>query len=336
MIDPSKATPQAPRSLRVGSKGFARAQIARMRGTAEPPPAADDDEDEDEGEKEPESSDRDGAMAAHEETRAAAAEAHTKAAEALEACKGSDSASGLLHAEEMGDDAGEKHEAFKTSSMKLRGAAPEEQPPAAAPQPAAPGARLHVVSLARAIAATGGDAAGQTKIAACVAHCDKMLALFGAPSLDDLEGLVRAAHQDAADAVGLRAAAKAAAKMAEKRARLDADVALRAELASAVRAGKYTRAELFDVAEANGTEVLTPHGWLREMPAAARAAMIAKKQARGGPGSPRLVPDETPLNISAAVRAYGEARGYSEAQIAKLAETMPANPGAPAPSQETA
>lgn len=342
MIDPSKATPQAPRALRVGSKGFARAQRATMAGQPAPAAAEDDDEDEDDDEMPPSSEEKPGAaLADHEPMRAAAEEACRAAADAYKASKGTDSAAALMHAEAMGDAAGEAHGKAKASSMALRGAALEQAPadPAkpAPPAPAPPAGRVPVISLARAIAATGGTAEGQAKIAETIAFADRMMALFGGASLEEVEGRARAAHQDAKDAAELRAAAAVEAKRAEKRAKDDAETALSRKLSAAVRAQKFARAELFDVsegidAEGKSVEVLTPQAWARAMAPTALDAMIAAKQARVGAGTPPIEPDTSPVNISAAVRQYGEARGYSEAQIARLAASM-FESGAAAPQE---
>ncbi len=322
MIDPSKATPQAPLGLRAASTGA--------------PKAGEGDDEEDDG---PPSSEKPDAMGDHEPLRAAAEEAHTKAAEAYGACKGSDSAALLMAADDAGDAATEAHAAAKASSMKLRGveeAPPSSKRPGAPPAvPAAPGARLDVHGLARAIAAQGGTADAQAKTLAAVGFSDRMLALFGGASLEETEGLARAAFADASDAKQLRAAAEKTKALAAKRAESDAETALRAEVTAAVTARKFTRAELAD------DSPIAPGGWtpkayLREMTAKSRASMFASKQARavsaGDAGGP-LVPDETPMHISAAVRDYAARRGITDpAAIAKLAAAIPSN-GAPAPQE---
>lgn len=187
-IDASKTTPQAPRSLRVGSKGFGRALAASKEGKP-PPDEEPDDDDEEEGHDED-------AMSEHEPLRAAAEEAHTKAADAYAACKGSDSAALLMAADEAGDAAAAAHEEAKASSAKMRGAAaPDEEPGEDAHRPAPAGARLNVAGFARAIASASTTVEAQTKIAEAVAFADRMSAIFGGASLAESESRARAALQ---------------------------------------------------------------------------------------------------------------------------------------------
>jgi hypothetical protein len=351
-IDPSKATPQAPRLLRAGSKGAARAAAAKTKGLPAPVAAMDDEEEEPEESPESERKEQqEGAdmMAQHETCRAAAEDAHKAAADAYAACKGTDSATALLAAEDAGDAAYAAHTSAKASSMALRGASPPpeapgpgEDPSKGAPTPMAPGGQaVSPISLARALATAGGTAETQAKALAAVGMVDRLAALFGAKALEELEGLARAALADAKDAAELGAGAERAKVAEAKRAKDDAERALEAKLSAAVRARKYERAELFDVHEvagvdASGAPVLiehrTPKAWTREMPAKALDAMLAAKQARAGLGP--IKPDTTAINVSSAVRQYGEARGYSEEQIAALAAQLPFT-AARAASQET-
>lgn len=344
-IDPSKITPQAPRVLRAGGKGAARAAGTRLRGT-KPWGAAlramDDDDEDDDDEDDPADSERDGAkaIADHEPLRAAAEEAHTKAAMAYGACKGTDSSAALLHADDMGDAAGEAHQAAKASSMTMRGAAmdPAAPPkPPSAPVPAPPGASAAAIARA-SVALAGGDAAAQAELLAAATSGRKLRAIFGASSFDELEGIARAALADATEAKGLRAGAEKAKKKSATRAIADAEIALRAEVTAAVTARKYARAELADVTEALGAdgvtmvETWTPKAYLREMTTSARASMFAAKQARAE-GS-HVLPDETTAPISAAVADHCKARGYTAEQTARYAAQFALTVGASAPPQE--
>lgn len=289
----------------------------------------DDEDKEDDGEEED-------LLAAHEANRAAAQASHEAAAASYKASTGSDSASLLMAAEDAGDAAAASHEAAKATSRALRGAAAVQE---AQPNPPPAGARAPVAPLVRSIATSGGASLGaQLDVAQSVAFAARMKVLFGGTTLDETEGLARAAHQDARDAVALRVAAKKEADAAVVRAKKDADAALRAELAAAVRAGKYTRAELFAVSESVDSdgkpiEVLTPLTWVRDLTPAARASMIASKQARVGVGGvPAVEPDESPVHISAAVRAYAKRRGITdEKKIAALAAQLGATPMQEAP-----
>ncbi len=158
----------------------------------------------------------------------------------------------------------------------------------------------------------------------------KLHALAGGASLDESEGKIRAALQDAKDTADLAAKVARLDAAEKKRAEGDADTALSKKLAAAVRARKYTRAELFDIAEKDGAEVLTPKAWTREMSPSSLDAMIAAKLARLGADDPPPVPEDKPVHISAAVRAYARRRGITdEKKIAALAASM----GAPAPQE---
>jgi hypothetical protein len=314
---------------RIGSKGYARARAAEDAGEGPPSDREDDDEDEPD------------AMAGHEPLRAAAEEAHTKAAAAYGASKGSDSAALLMAADQAGDAAGEAHQAAKASSAKMRGATVEEAPtdPKAPPAPpAAPGARVNVVQLARAIATSGGTAETQALTLSAVGFADRMAALFGGASLDETEGYARAALADAADAKQLRAVVEKTKASAAKRAETDAETALRAEVTAAVTARKYDKAELTDP-DANAPGGWTPKAHLREMSAKTRAALFASKQARAsssGPGAGPLIPDDSVVQISAAVLDYGQRRGWPDGdpRYAAMAATLPTVTGASAPSTE--
>jgi hypothetical protein len=345
-IDPTKAVPQVPLAL--------RATVAAGVPKASRDDEDDDDRDEDDEDEDPDSSERGtDLMGQHEPMRAAAEEACAAAADAYKASKGSDSAAALMHAEEMSAKARSACLAAEGTSSKLRGmpAAEEQAPPTsrtpgAPPPPAKPAAvvvdpiRVSTQALARAIAASGGDAAGQAKIAASVAFADRMLALFGVASLDEAEGAARAAMQDAAEVPTLRAAAEKARKRADRAAAEKAEAALVAEVSAAVRAGKWDRAELFDVAEVVGAdgkpaEVLTLKSWVREMSPKARTAMIAAKQAKAtAAGSGPATPDDTATPISAAVADYCARRGITDPK--KIAALAAAMTGATAPQMEPA
>lgn len=198
----------------------------------------------------------------------------------------------------------------------------DAMPPAAPPPPAAP--------TARAIAAAGGSSlSAQTEIAQRLAFADRIHALFAGASLDASEGLARAAHQDAREAVALRAAEKVRAAADKVTAAEKAEAQLVSSLRSAVLAGKYDRAELFDVSAEEvmvdgkpvAREKLTPKAWAREMPPAALASMIAAKQARAG-GAPRerLEPEIVEREIPDGIATIAAARGYSPAQTQALAD----------------
>jgi hypothetical protein len=338
-IDPRKSVPQAPRVLRAGSKGYARAKTAEAAG--DPPPDEQDDDDDDEEEEDPDSQREEASYSLddHEPARADAEAKCAAASEAWKASKGTDSAAALMAAEAASAEARTACEAAEGSSQKLRGVPPPLGPDAAAkpvappPTAAPPGA-----ISARAIVKAAGtpDAAAHVELLAAATFGRKMKALFGGASFDESEGIARAAHQDAREAVGLRAAAVKAETAAKKRAEKDADAKLHATLLSAVKARKYARAELFDVsANAAGAEVLTPQAWTKAMSPEALTSMIAKKQARadlgGGPGP---TPDETPVHISSAVADYCRARGITDpTKIAALAAEL--SSGAVMP-QETA
>jgi hypothetical protein len=135
-IDPSKSTPQAPRKLRVGSKGWARARAAEADGKG-PPEKQDDDDDDDDGDG---ADDAAAKQAAHDETADSAAACYRAAADAAEATKGTDSASAHMAGEAAHDDAMEAGAKFKASCVAMRGGALAEAPapeskPDAAPAP---------------------------------------------------------------------------------------------------------------------------------------------------------------------------------------------------------
>jgi len=163
-VNPAKSTPQAPRVLRVGSKGRARAEAAKAAG--EPPPSAETDDDEDEdGDDEDEDGEKD--QAAHDAAMAKAAEDHRSAADCADAAAGTDSAAALMAYEDAHDAAMESGGVAKASAMKMRGAEAEEAPPDSQPAPAAPtapGARAIAAAAPVATAAAHLEVAQLAKL----------------------------------------------------------------------------------------------------------------------------------------------------------------------------
>ncbi len=223
-INPSKSTPQAPRKLRVGSKGHARALAAKAAG--EPAPAAEEDYDED---KDPDDDDEE-EKAAHEALRADAEAAHSEAADAYKAAKGTDSASALMAAEDAGDKAADAHAKCKASSMALRGAEPDSDSARPGAPPPAPAQARALTSLA------GPHATAQLELAQLAAFGRDALALLGAKSA-------------AAGSMKLRLAVDAFAKIGKVEATAKAQAHF-SRLAVAVQAG-MPRAEAFDLDEEN-------------------------------------------------------------------------------------
>ena len=123
-IIPSKSVPQAPRQLRVGSKGYARARAAEAQGKAPPDEREDDDEDEDE-----DAGDAASKQAAHDEIADKASASYRAAADAAEATKGTDSASAHMAAEAAHDEAVEAGAKMKASCIAMRGGAPDDADP---------------------------------------------------------------------------------------------------------------------------------------------------------------------------------------------------------------
>jgi hypothetical protein len=334
-IDPTKATPQAPDAMRSSTSGTTRADS--QDGDPDDDEKDEDDDEEDEDGPDSEREERDDAMASHETVRAEAEDAHRVAADAYGACKGTDSAAALMHAEDMGDAAGDAHGRAKASSMQLRGALPpgEEQAlPSKAPGATATFAAKPAPVDARAvIAVAGSDGAKQARVAEAAGFGERLLALFGGGTFAAAEGIARAAHQDAADAVALRAQVGREEKIRRRREKADAEKTLVAKLRGAVRAGKYARAELFDVAvgaagsDGKPTEMLTPKAWLKALAPDALDAMIGAKQARAS--SAAIEPEDKPMHVSAAIGPYAAARGYSPEYAARLAAEMNKQNGAP-------
>jgi hypothetical protein len=152
--------------------------------------------------------------------------------------------------------------------------------------------------------------------------------LAGGATIEESEGKLRAALADAGSASALAARLATLEADAKARAERDADTALDKKLAAAVRARKYARTDLFDFTTKKNeagedVEVRTPQAWVRAMSPAAVDAMIAAKQARLGAGDPPPIPEDKPVHISAAVRAYAARRGITdEKKIAALAANM--------------
>jgi hypothetical protein len=167
-IDPSKATPQAPRVLRVGSKGHARAQAAAAAGKPPPDKEPDDDEDEDEEDNvgyddapAPGEPDTEGMSAAAEACRTAS-DACGRAQEQLDACAtelegGTDSISTLTATETACDEAIEELQEAKAKCSSLRGAAPETEEESAPPV-----APMQARALAKAAPAATAEAHVET------------------------------------------------------------------------------------------------------------------------------------------------------------------------------
>jgi len=237
-INPAVASPQAPRALRAGSKGHARAEAAKLAG--EPPPArqADDDEDEEDPEHDDDAKDQE----AHDAACAHAAEQYRAAADAADAAKGTDSAAALEAGEAAHDDAMEAGAAFKSSCMAMRGVEPEHAAP-----PPPPGAQARALSSL----APGGSAAAHMEVAALAKFGRDTLARMGAANVGAGMLKLEAWAASAAEVIKLRAA--------ERKRDASASASARHErLAAAVRAG-MPRSHAFDVTVgAKGEEILTP------------------------------------------------------------------------------
>lgn len=246
-IDPSKATPQAPRNLRVGSKGSARALAAKAAGEPPPAPKADEDSDEDEDEEDDDEHDQE----AHDAACSAASEKMRGAADAYDAAKGSDSASALMAAEDAGDDAAAAHEVGKASCMKMRGAEARDEPPKpGAPPPPAAGAARALTALA------GPGATAQLELAQLAGGMRDVLALTATATVGAALVKLEGWKLGAAEVARVRASEKsrAAATLAQ---------AFHDRLSAACLAG-MDRAKAFNVTMVASKEVLTPKAsWTR-------------------------------------------------------------------------
>ena len=231
-IDPRKATPQAPRQLRVGSKGHARALAAKFAGKA--PPDKDDDDDDDAEDSDygdapkpgPGEADTDGMAAASEACRTAS-EACGRAQEQLDATSaeldgGTDSISTLQATEAACDEAIEELQEAKARCMALRGAEAEEPVPDGAPPAEPPPPADQARALAAAAPARTAEAHLETG----------RLAAFGAYVLKRL-GLTAADTVKAKGVLGGKldlAAQTATAKKSEQKTKAEADTAKREKL----------------------------------------------------------------------------------------------------------
>lgn len=244
-IDPTKATPQASRSLRVGSKGYGRALAAAAEKKPPPGEEPDDDED-DEDEKDsaeadvPGEPDTEGMAAASEACKTASA-ACVSAQEQLDATAveldgGTDSISTLQATEAACDEAIEELQEAKAKCMALRGAEAEEETTEATPAAPPP------AEQARALA--GASPARTTE-----AHLETArLASFGSYALQRL-GLTAADTVKAKGILGTKldlAAEATTAKKSEAKTRATSETARREKLwEEAVRDRRVQMAQAF-------------------------------------------------------------------------------------------
>lgn len=263
--DPTKATPQAPRSLRVGSRGYARALAAAADKKPPPDEEPDDDEDEPEDSAKPAAPgepDTEG-MAAASEACKTASEACARAGEQLDATAaeldgGTDSISTLQATEAACDEAVEELQEAKAKCMALRGAEAEEPAPAVeAPPPAA---------QARALA-------GASPVRTAEAHVETArLAAFGAYALQRL-GLTAADTVKAKGVLGTKldlANEAVTAKKAEAATRATSETARREKIwEDGVRSRRVQMAQAFARVDGpDGTPVREYSVWAKAQNAA--------------------------------------------------------------------
>lgn len=187
--------------------------------------------------------------------------------------------------------------------------APPETP---TPDPANPDAP----PAARAVARLGGaNTAAQLEVAKLAALGRDVMARTGAKSTGAALLKLEAGLVALAEVGPLRAAET-------KRAAADEDRARRDILAAAVTSGALTRAQAFDVTEANGQEVLAPKvAWRAGSLDDLRAQIGALGASPRTPG-PKLEPDLAAISaggIPPEIASLAAQRGYSPEKTARLA-----------------
>ncbi len=263
-INPALATPQAPRALRVGSKGHARAVAAAHASEAAP---EEQDDDAEEADPEDEKSNQE----AHDAIATSAAAGYRAAADAAEATMGSDSASMLQAGEGAHDAAMESGAAFKSSCIAMRGATEE-----AAPDSERPGAPAAPTAQAIARASATPTAAAHLEVAQYAALGRDVLARTGAKNVDAAMLTIEAALSALGE--------QAKFKLTQRKAAATADVtARRAVLEDAVAQDVIKgRAKAFHI-DADGKLGVPLAAWSRGTVAELTETLVTLGYKPGGP-----------------------------------------------------